>query len=173
MKRCALLLLVSAFIAASVAGEPRSVDWSKLREQDSEAFPLVLDQLSVSELIVLDPSATWADPPSKKPQFHKWVVAARGSPATVASGRSLVLSMRTIVDHPDDFAAACFEPHHAVVLIDGRRRFDVVLCFKCSQYKVYDAKGKLVWGGSFTTVRSKEEARWNAVFSGARFPGAN
>ena len=173
MKRCAVLLLVSAFMAASGAGEPKPADWSKLRERDKGAFPLVLDQLTVSELLILDPFATWADPPSNKPQFHKWVVASRGSPATVASGRSLILSMRAIVDHPDDFASACFEPHHALVLTDGSRRFDVVMCFKCSQYKVYDVEGRLVWGGSFTTVRGKEEARWNAVFSGAKFHGAN
>lgn len=170
MKLWAVLLLVSAFMAASGAGEPRSADWSKLRERNSEAFPLVLDQLTVSELLILDPFATWADPPSRKPQFHKWVVASRGAPANVASGRSLVVSMRAIVDHPDDFASACFEPRHGVTLNDERRRFDVVMCFKCSQYRVYDADGKLVWGGSFTTVSGKEEARWNAVFSAAKLP---
>jgi hypothetical protein len=170
MKRYAIFLLVSAFIATSGAGEPKPADRSKLRERASEAFPLVLEQLTVSELIILDPFATWADPPPNKPQFHKWVVASRGSPATVASGRSLILSMRAIVDHPDDFASACFEPHHAAVLTAGSQRVDIVTCFKCSQYKVYDAKGRLVWGGSFTTVSRKEEARWNAVFAGAKFP---
>jgi len=141
-----------------------------LRERDSKAFPLVLDQFRVSELIILDPFSSWADPPSKKARFHTWVVAAKGSPSTAAGGRLLVASLRAIVDHPDDFAAACFEPHHGVRLVEGSRRFDVVLCFKCSQYRVYDADGKLVWGGSFTTVRDKEEARWNAVFSAGRFP---
>jgi hypothetical protein len=71
--------------------------------------------------------------------------------------------MRVIVDSPTDSMAACFEPHHGMTLADGKRTFDVVLCFKCSRYIVYTPDGKVAWGGSFTTART-EFPVWDRIF---------
>jgi hypothetical protein len=168
MKPLAVMAFVLALVAVSNAADLKPVDWSKLRARDSEAFPIVLDQLKVSKLFRLAPFATWDNPPSSRARFHEWVVAIDGVgvPIDASSGRSLILSMRTIVDHPDNFASACFEPHHGAILTDGRRRFDVVLCFKCSRYEVFNAEGKRVWAGSFSTVRN-EVSKWDEALRAA------
>lgn len=158
MKSIAVFGIVLAIAAVSSAGDVKRID-----EARAKTFPVALDDLTVIRLLHLDPIATRRNPPSGTPRFHDWVVAADSVKVAASSSDALVLSMRAIVDAAADGMAACFAPHHGAILSDGHRTFDVVVCFECARYEVFDADGKRVWGGSFT-VAGTEGHKWNRIF---------
>jgi hypothetical protein len=163
MRAGAAFILAFALAAASAAGEPNQIDWPAVK---SRAFPTALDHLKVVKLLLLDPSATRENTPTSTARFHGWVVAASAIEVDASSGNSLILSMRAIVGSPKEGLAACFDPHHGAILSDGHRSYDAVVCFKCARYEVFGADGELIWGGSFTKVKS-EEFQWNRIFRSA------
>ena len=160
MKATALFALVVALIAVSNAADQTAIDWPAVK---SRVFPSALDRLRVSKLLVLDPSATRRDAPPGAARFHNWVVAASSVQVDASSGSPLILSMRAIVGAPIEGVAACFDPHHGAVLTDGDSTFDVVICFECARYDVFDAEGKLIWGSSFA-IAAGEAPKWNHIF---------
>jgi hypothetical protein len=172
MKVVIALALCLVVIATTDAGEKPARDWSTLAAKNPDAFPLVLERLKVRRLLALNPTKPERVPPSTVATFHDWVVNASAVPRDAASAEALVRSMLSIVDSPQDGAAACFEPHHGLVLADEHQTFDVVLCFKCSRYVVYTPDGKIAWGGSFANARS-EAPIWERVFDAADFKSSN
>jgi hypothetical protein len=160
MKVTAMFALVIALVAVSNAADQSPIYWPAVK---SRVFPTALDHLKVSKLLVLDPSATRSEVPSSAARFHKWVVAASSVQVDVSSKSPLILSMRAIVGSSKDGVAACFDPHHGATLTDGVSTFDVVICFECARYEVFDAEGRLIWGGSFAIAES-EAPKWNHIF---------
>jgi hypothetical protein len=172
MRLAVAFALCLAVASATYAGEKPARDWSTLAARNPDAFPVVLAHLKVRRLLALSPMKPENDPPPSVVTFHEWVVNSSAVPRDAASGEAIVRSMLAIVDSPKDATAACFEPRHGVVLTDGRRTFDVVLCLKCSRYIVYTPDGKIAWGGSFANARS-EAPTWNRVFDAADFSSPN
>jgi hypothetical protein len=171
--RLAIAIALCLAVASSThAGERPATDWSTVAARNPDAFPVVLAHLKVRRLLALSPIKPENEPPPSVVTFHEWVVNSSAVPRDAASGALIVRSMLAIVDSPRDAMAACFEPHHGVVLSDGRHTFDVVLCFKCSRYIVYTPDGKIAWGGSFDNARS-EAPTWNRVFDSADFSSQN
>ena len=59
--------------------------------------------------------------------------------------------------------SACFLPRHGVTLSDGRRQYDIVLCFECDAFVVYDADGNRLYKSGFAS--GEEAAKWDEAFS--------
>ena len=173
MKLTIAALLGLILSASTFAGATPAEDWSavKARHQAArEAFEKKVGNLSAKRVFYLDPSATYDRKWPKSRRFHGWVVASSASPINRSSGNALARSFHKVFDSPRDGIDACFDPHHGVKLTDGVDEFDVVLCFKCSRYIIYDKNGEYVFSDSFAA--RPEEVRWDQVFleSGLKRP---
>lgn len=61
-----------------------------------------------------------------------------------------------------------FQPRHALTLSDGTHRYDVLVCFACGQYEIYE-QGELLHADDFTTTKDED---WDTAFqlAGLRQP---
>ena len=96
--------------------------------------------------------------------FHHHPVLAAAAP-DAATRAAFKVSLRRVLESSDGSQSACFFPRHGVTLSDGKQQYDVVLCFECDGFAVYDGTGRIVYQSGFDA--SDEAARWDAAFDAA------
>lgn len=169
---CALILLAPGLGLAGgdVTSQAAAEDWKATVAANAQArarFLGDLARLKPTHLYYLNPGAfrDGSKPTGKK--FQGWAVVADKA-VNADAGTKLVESMRQIVTQSGDGAMACFEPHHGMTLTAGSVSYDVVICFECWTYDIYDADGKRLLTNTFET---EGQARvWDAAFSAAGLP---
>lgn len=130
------------------------------QEKFQKRFIAMLPSLRIDRLYYLDPMANPADAPGKG--FHNVPVVMEGnSQLPEKANQELVVSLRKIIESAPEYAAVCFDPHHAAVLTNGAERFDVVVCFECGNYRIFSPEGNWLLAGSFDVG---EEEVWDAAF---------
>jgi hypothetical protein len=176
MRQLALGILCLALNASAYAGADAAEDWrlaDARRQAAREDFGKRLLTLKTTRLFRIDPvdgyplvaegGARWL-----LPRFHGWGAAASAAPADANSEAAISHSLARIVSAHKEGQDACFSPHHGLTLTNGRERFDVLLCFECSQYIVFTPEGQTVFSDSFNARYEKET--WERVFRAAGLP---
>jgi hypothetical protein len=160
-----LVVLLGLAMAASAPPPAPRIAGNEWESQDEatrvarEHFLAELPTLKAVRFYYLDPS--W-DPDAKGKRLYSWLIFSETAPSKADVASRFAESLQVIVSHPKAGEDACFAPRHAVTLSDGDRTFDVVICFECSKYLVYDHLGRYMFTSSFTT--HAEESKWDAAF---------
>jgi len=176
MRQLALGLLCLTLTACSYANGDIAADWQVAearRQAARESFSKLLPRPKTTRLFRIDPIdgypfATEGRTKSQKPRFHDWGVVASAAPSDANSEAIISHSLGKIVAAHKEGQDACFSPHHGLTLTDGSKRFDVLLCFECSQYIVFTSDGARLFFDSFN-ARSEKET-FEQVFRAAGLP---
>lgn len=103
--------------------------------------------------------------PVREGGFHGWPVL--GSTPLKGDGAKQV---RAAVEkgraESDGSVAGCFQPRHGIRIVQGKKTYDLVICFECGSVSVYDGDERL---GFFPTTGSPGETL-NKVLVDAKVP---
>jgi hypothetical protein len=156
---------VVAFMALGLATEPAAND--EAREVAARtAFRAAVPKLKPKRFIYLDPMATHGKQVAGAEGYHGWKISGEKPAAGSSAEKNLMRSMRSILDSRPRGVVACFIPQHGISVTDGTATYDVVMCFRCGRYAVYDADGTMAWEGSFT-MNEPQQPIWDRAFTEA------
>jgi hypothetical protein len=65
--------------------------------------------------------------------------------------------------------AKCFNPRHVLRVVKGGRKIDVVICFECNNYELYDGE-QLVTTGGTPAIAGSAEPLLNKILTDAGVP---
>ena len=128
------------------------------RESIEEKLPLTIVRAMRSpdsfELLVLDPvelkvrgTKDGSIPPER--EFHGYEILGHVPLLEEGVRSELVELVLKGVQESDGTAAACFNPRHAIRIVNEGRVLDLLICYECLQITIYsaelsDQKGRLV-----------------------------
>ena len=145
--------------ATGVSAEPASPGLSR-----KEELRALVPRLRIDRLLYLDPH-------ERSPRgelLHGWQIV--GTKFAPLPGNAEDVLMSRLVEllapgssHGSAVSYCAFMPRQALSLSDGVRTFDVLICFQCSEYEVYE-DGAFWFGGGFSTYPAEE---WKAGFETA------
>lgn len=154
-----------AIALCAVAGAD-SYDFEKMwgaRSAQNARLLLRLEMLEPTNVYRLDGGPKPA-PRGAAAQFHGAPVLAAGTFAEKSSRKQFIASLRRVLESGHGGQPACFFPRHGVTLIDGANRYDIVMCFECNRFDVYDGEGNGLYSSGFA---AREGEIWDALFSNA------
>jgi hypothetical protein len=70
-------------------------------------------------------------------QFHDWKVLGKTEVKDKAARAKLIAALVKGANQKGVEAAKCFEPRHGLQFTRGGKTVDLVICFQCSQVRVY------------------------------------
>jgi len=114
------VLAVLAIVAIYIFRGIPSVVATAMRDADS------------FELLSLDPKQDRHDA-----GFHRFKVLGRTTLTDPSTRKRIYRSLQSGARWNLPFAAMCFTPRHGLRVIADGRTFDLVICFECSQVKVW------------------------------------
>lgn len=125
-----------------------------------------LPALRVERIIYLQP---WIPEPGAR-TLEGWQIAAERAVSPPPDEQQRLLArVGELFRASQAWAPMCgFQPRHALTLSDATHRYDVLVCFMCGEYEIYE-DGELLFGGDFTTTKAED---WDAAFqlAGLRQP---
>jgi hypothetical protein len=145
--------------ATSVPPGDQAPRWNR-----KEEFLALVPELSIDLLIYIDPH-------ERSPQgelLHGWqIVGEKSAPLSAESEEALKSHLSDLLttgpSHGSAVSYCAFSPRQALSLSNGVRQFDVLICFQCGEYEVYE-DGKLWFGGGFATYPFEQ---WKSGFAAA------
>jgi hypothetical protein len=158
----ATVALLGAALAVSAASYDYEKMWSARSTENARLLGR-LEKLEPTNVYLLDGGPKRA-PRGETAQFHDTPVLAVGTLADQSARRQFTASLRRVLESGHGGQPACFFPRHGVTLIDGPRRYDIVMCFECNRFDVYDGDGNGLYSSGFA---AEESAVWDALFSAA------
>ena len=151
-------------LCAALAVSAASYDYEKMwgaRSTENARLLRRLEKLEPTNLYLLDGGPKHV-PREESAQFHGASVLAAGTLADESAREQFTASLRRVLESGHGGQPACFFPRHGVTLIDGSRRYDIVMCFECNRFDVYDGEGNGLYSSGFA---AEEGAVWDALFS--------
>ncbi|HZK80060.1 MAG TPA: hypothetical protein VFC46_03315 [Humisphaera sp.] len=121
-----------------------------------------LDDADRYELLSLDPDRS--DSPSSD-DFHGHHVLARLVVVDIAVQRQLNAALRAGIDSKQTMAA-CFNPRHGIRVTRAAQTTDFVICFECSQVKVWRGDRQV----AYLATSSSPQATFDGVLLKANVP---
>lgn len=162
MQRCVPVAIALLCAAAGADSFDFEKMWSARSTQNARLL-LQLEMLEPTTVYRLDGGPKPA-PRDEAAQFHGAPVLAAGTLAKESSRKQFIASLRRVLESGHGGQPACFLPRHGVTLIDGSHRYDIVMCFECNRFDVYDGEGNGLYSSGFA---AEEGAVWDALFSTA------
>jgi len=129
MNRLKSLALVGVYLLAiRAAGEDNALPESVLK---------TLSNANQLELLSLVP-----EPEKEKPKdhFHGYTVLGKTAVQDAATRKKVVDSLTRGMQGEIN-PAKCFEPRHGIRAVHDGKTLELVICFACKQFEVYDASG--------------------------------
>lgn len=129
-------------------------------------FLAALDELELVRLYTLDPyGSSRSEAPPDATYLRGYLVSHHAEPAKVdrRHGRAH-RGLRNIMEATSAVAMSCFEPGHGATFAGSSGTFDALVCFGCSNYRVYGQSKTDVVGDSFEAPDSQS---WFQAFQAA------
>lgn len=105
---------------------------------DTKALLNLFDKAERLELISLQPEG----PPAKgAPALHGWAVLGKTVVKDAEVRKAMVAALKKGLAESDGSTKDCFNPRHAIRVMNGGKPVDYLICFECSQVIIY-ADGK-------------------------------
>ena len=132
------------------------------------SFPLArLANATILEVLSLDPEPGEPDAEGNAsavkegPAFRGLPYLGRSTTISKGDEAALLKELGTMLADPPEIAIACYFPRHALRLQTPTGDLDVLICFECSNVKIYDAAGtQLV----FSAFQGAHEDLWYEIF---------
>ena len=142
----ALLLLAGLAMASCSSSDseaevgPLSVDFGEELAQEHRD---VLFQAAELELVALNPDwptkETLADPST----LHGYTVRGRTTITDRAPRHELLQALGDGAKENNGMVAACFNPRHAIIANHGGKTCELIICFECLTFQVWDGTDKV------------------------------
>jgi hypothetical protein len=134
------------------------------RMNRKEQLSAIVAELRIERILYLDPMERKTD----DNLLHGWQIAgATSAPLPEAAEQALKSRLLQLIapqqSSGEGVSYCAFAPRHAVTLSDDIRRFDVLVCFACGEYEIYE-DGTLWLEGGFST---NPAADWERAFEAA------
>ncbi len=135
-----------------------------MAKQDAfrKRFLADLPSMRVERMHYIDPSVD--QEMESADRIHGYRVTGQAAPADASAATALKEGLREIVASRPKYAAACFDPHHALTLSDRGDRYHVLVCFDCGNFLILSGDGAVLLSESFGGI---EERTWDGIFAGA------
>jgi hypothetical protein len=130
-----------------------------------EAALAVLSRATDFELLSLDPGSEERSP---KDGFHGYKVLGKTAVKDALVQKRLVKSFAKGMAG-DIAPAKCFNPRHGIRATRDGKTVELVICFECSQFDLYDASGE---EGKRLLVNQTPEPAFDKVLNDAGLPKA-
>lgn len=132
-------LLCGALLVACSSPDPGAgplvVDFG---DELSPAFRTILCSTDALELVAVDPDwptpASMADPAT----LHGYTVRGRATVTDRAERLELLQALAAAARENDGMVAACFNPRHALIAHHQGRTAELIICFECLTFQVWD-----------------------------------
>jgi hypothetical protein len=176
-----LLMLLVLFAAIPpmirAVGCSRPIDEAERLQKQNELYKLVRIAFPPETRRVLDEpdrftlfSIEGEDeilPHVTEQSFHGFNILGKTEITDVEERRSLVKALDDGISKVTHGLALCFAPRHGITVVQGDTRFDLVICFECSQIHVLDSNGRHVFR---TNTTDDPAALFNRVLESAQIP---
>ena len=123
--------LFAVVVVVLVAGPAVSAD-NKLPESALK----VLQSATEFELYSID----FAHTDKEKTGFHNMKVAGKTTVKDADTRKKLVSALAKGAEENDGTVANCFNPRHGIRATHDGKTVDLVICFECAQFKLYEGK---------------------------------
>ncbi len=158
---------VSATANTTKPVDPRMAEHLRLMAEQAifqKRFLAALPHLKVDRLYYIGMDAQRESTPESN-QIQGYAILAQAKVSDRQSSLGVLQgSLLKIIESQPEYAAACFDPHHVLVLSDGKEEFHVIICFDCGNYRIFSPKGDWLLAGSFNVG---EEQVWDRAFAEA------
>lgn len=125
-----------AIVALGLGCTPLSRATSGDKNEFSKEVRQALQDAETMELISLQPERD-----ASADGFHDWKVLGRTKIDGSRERSRIASSVLKGISESDGSVAACFNPRHGIRVVVKEQTIDLVLCFQCSQIKVYRGVG--------------------------------
>jgi hypothetical protein len=139
------LVILSALVAGCGATRPTQPAQPPIPGLESP------DQLTVYSL---DPSSRKADSDVEK--LREWRVLGKVEVKDPQERKEIAAAIQAAVTHPDGTQNKCFDPRHAVVVVEKGQTLEIIICFSCRNYSL---NGK----GYIPTIGRQPKEKLNAI----------
>jgi hypothetical protein len=89
------------------------------------------DKLTV---YALDPTPSKAD--TKDEKLGKYRVLGKVDVKDPQERKAIATAIQDAVAHPDGTQNKCFDPRHAVVVVEKGKTLEIIICFSCRNYSL-------------------------------------
>ena len=89
------------------------------------------DKLTVYSL---DPTPSKAD--SKEEKLGKYRVLGKVDVKDSEERNAIAAAIQDAIAHPDGTQNKCFDPRHAVVVVEKGKTLEIIICFSCRNYSL-------------------------------------
>jgi hypothetical protein len=117
------------------------------------------------KLLSIDPNDSTAQGKSHPPSILGYHVLGETVISSATERRTIIRTLiESIANFSGDFKK-CFNPRHAISFDDSANHYDILICFECSPFYVYQ-NGKLLCNGGLTG----DPEPLNAILRAAHVP---
>ena len=103
------------------------------------------------------------------PKFHGWIVLGKVDIDDRAERSRLINALQEGIDNNNGSPAKCFNPRHALRIVDGDSTTDYLICFECYQIQVFKARNELAPTSVKLTAKEPEKV-FNDALRKAKLP---
>jgi hypothetical protein len=147
--------------------EFKNTDLAIARRKQNEELSTILAKADHMELYSLDPRRLDESDAAFKDSFHGYKVLVRLSVESAQQRRELATSLSSALHWNELRKALCFDPGYGLRVVSAKRTVDCVLCFHCSQGRVYEGDNSIGapvlvgkdWSAAAQLLRDAEKKR--------------
>ncbi|MGB0952641.1 MAG: hypothetical protein ACPG31_05415 [Planctomycetota bacterium] len=133
-----LVLLTLPLGACSVSDSGSGPLYADFGEDLAEEYRQILFQATSLELVAIDPDWPTEESRADTSTLHGYNVRGRKTITDRAKRLELLTSLADGARENTTMAAACFNPRHALIAEHGGKVCEVIICFECLTFQVWD-----------------------------------
>lgn len=156
---CAILHLVSCSASDPGAGPLYADFGDELRQEYRD----ILFQASSMELVAVDPDWPTKESRLDPTTLHGYTVRGRAEVTDRDLRLELLQSLAAGARENDGMVAACFNPRHALIAEHEGKICEIIICFDCLTFQVWDGTERVETVDLSETPR----ATFDRIFEGA------
>lgn len=139
-----LVLLVSLPLGAcSVSDAGSGPLYADFGNELSEEYRQILFQATELELVAVDPAWPTKESRADPATLHGYTVRGRATITDRAKRLELLTSLADGARENNGMVAACFNPRHALIAKHDGKVCEIIICFECLTFQVWDGTDKV------------------------------
>ncbi len=133
-------LLLPACSASDTGAGPLEVDFGN---ELSQPFRDILFQAGEFELVALNPDWPTKESKADPKNLQGYTVRGRATISDRALRLELMQALGDGARENDGMVAACFNPRHAIIATHNGKTCEIIICFECLTFQVWDGSTKI------------------------------